>query len=80
MSSIGTVGIDAMLVIQIDRVDAEPLQRRVAGAPHVLGLAVDAEKRAVFAADVAELRREHRPDSRRSRIARPTSCSFVNGP
>ena len=40
-------------------VDAEPLQRGVAGLAHVLRLAVDAEEAAVLAALVAELRREH---------------------
>ena len=53
------VGIDTMLVVKVDRVNAEPLERRVAGRVDVLGLAVSAEPRAVGCADVAELRREH---------------------
>ena len=51
--------IDAVLIVQVDDVQAEPLQRCVAGAPHVLGRSVDAEERAVRATDVAELRGEH---------------------
>src|SRR6266480_4553265 len=35
------LGIDAVLVIEIDRVNAEALQARLAGAHHVLGPAVD---------------------------------------
>ena len=73
------IRVDAVLVIDVDRVDAEPLQRRVAGPVHVVGTAVDAEKRAVLVAHVAELRRDT-TSWRRSRIARPTSRSLVNGP
>ena len=40
-------------------VDAEALQRRVAGGADVIGLAVDAEERPFLAAHVAELRGQH---------------------
>ena len=53
------VRVDAVLVVDVDGVDAEPLQRRVARLAHVLRPAVDAEERAVLGADVAELRGEH---------------------
>ena len=59
VSSIGDVRIDAMLVVEVDRVDAEPLQRRVAGLAHVFRASVDAEERAIVAALVAELRGQH---------------------
>ena len=51
--------VDAVLVVEVDVVDAEPRQRRVARAADVVGLAVDAEEAAVLAALVAELGREH---------------------
>ena len=38
----GSVRIDAMLVVQIDHVHAEPRERGVAGRTHVLGAPVDA--------------------------------------
>jgi len=47
------------LIVEIDVIDAEALQRRVAGFADVVGLAADAEERAVFAAHVAELRGQH---------------------
>src|SRR5206468_6891015 len=50
--------VDAMLVVEIDVVDAEPLEARVTGFAHVLGAPTDAEKGSVLAAPVAELRRE----------------------
>ena len=49
--------VDAVLVVEVDVVDAEPLQRGLARLPHVLGVAAHLA-RAVVVADVAELRRE----------------------
>jgi hypothetical protein len=51
--------VDAVLVVEIDRLDAEPLQRCLAGGADVGGAAVDAEVFAVRTADVPELRRQH---------------------
>ena len=48
-----------MLVVQVDVVGAEPLERRVARALHVVGPAVDAEPLPVLVALVAELGGEH---------------------
>ena len=59
VSSMGTVGIDAVLVVEVDVVDAEPRERRLAGLADVLGAAVDALPAAVVAAHVAELGRQH---------------------
>jgi len=51
----GSFGIDAVLVVQIDRVDAEALEAGVAGGANVSGRAVDAAKGCVgFVADDAE--------------------------
>src|SRR5207253_4984056 len=49
--------VDAVLVIQIDRVHAKPLERRVAGGAHVLRPAVHSSEAAVGTAHVPELRR-----------------------
>ena len=50
------VGVDAVLVVEVDVVDAEPLQRAVAGLADVLGAAVDgALGRVVGVAHDAEL-------------------------
>ena len=48
-----------MLVIEIDMVDPESLERRVAGLAHVFRIASNAEIFTVLAAHVRELRREH---------------------
>jgi hypothetical protein len=47
-----------VLVVEVDVVHAETLQRRVAGLADVLRAAVDPEPAAVLASNVAELRRE----------------------
>jgi hypothetical protein len=47
--------VDAVLVVEVDEVDAEPLERVLAGLAHVVGPAVDAEKAAVLSALIAEL-------------------------
>ena len=54
VSSIGVLRIHAMLVVQVDRLDAEALQRRLTTLPHVVRLSADAQERAVGAAPVAE--------------------------
>ncbi|CAN5572169.1 hypothetical protein BH20ACT19_BH20ACT19_07730 [soil metagenome] len=51
--------VDPVLVVEVDVVHAEALERGVARAAHVLGLAVDPEHRAVLGALVAELGGEH---------------------
>src|ERR1700682_5791423 len=51
------VGVDAVLVVEVDMTDAKPLQRGIAGGPDVLGAAADAGERSVGAAHVAKLRR-----------------------
>src|SRR5206468_7270669 len=50
--------IDAVLVVEIDRFEAEPLQAAVAGVAHIVGLARDTH-RAPALAHEAELGREH---------------------
>src|SRR5690349_13344099 len=69
------VVVDAMLIIEVDVVDAEPLERGVAGATHVLRGAVDAEAVALLVADVAELRGEN--DLVASALDRPTDEPLV---
>ena len=60
VSSMGTFGIDAMLVVEVDVVDAEAVQRRRRSLPHVLRAAVDARGRLPSClAHVAELGGEH---------------------
>src|SRR3954447_12360399 len=53
------VRVDAVLVVEVDVVDVQALERCVAGLTHVLGVAADAQALAVLAADVAELGGEH---------------------
>ena len=48
-------GVHPVLVVEVDVVDPEPLERRVARPPHVVGPAVHADERAVRSALVAEL-------------------------
>jgi hypothetical protein len=81
VSSIGTSRVDAVLVVEVDDVDAEPLQRRVAAGAHVLGRPLMPRKPPAVAASahVAELGGEHDLVAP-ARDRRPTSCSLVNGP
>ena len=53
------VQIHAMLVVEIDDVDAQPPERRVARLAHVLRRSVYADVRSGRVAHVPELRREH---------------------
>ena len=50
-----------MLVIEVDDLDPEPLQARLAGRPHVIRPPAHAPEAAVLAADVAELGGEEHP-------------------
>src|SRR6185312_158769 len=50
-------GVDAMLIVKVDDVDAEPLQARLAGLDHVLRPPVDALARCGL--DLAEFAGEH---------------------
>jgi len=68
-----------VLVVEVDGVDAEPLERRVARCVNVFGSAVDPDPAAVRVALVAELRREHDLVSAAA-IALPTSFSFSPTP
>jgi hypothetical protein len=52
------LGVDAVLVVEVDVVDAQPLERRLARLADVVGVAAAAHELAVLAANVAELRRE----------------------
>src|SRR4051794_22636703 len=52
--------VDAVLVVEVDGVHAEALERRLARLAHVAGVAADAEELAVLAAHVAELRGDQR--------------------
>jgi hypothetical protein len=51
--------VDAVLVVEVDVVDAEPRERRVARRAHVFRCAANAEEGAGSRADVAELRGQH---------------------
>ena len=53
------VEVHAVLVVEVDEVHSEALERCVAGPAYVLGAAVDAEAGAVLGALVAELRCDH---------------------
>ena len=55
----GDFRIDAVLVVQIDVIDAETLETGIAGLTHVLGCSIDAEGRAVGTARNAEFGGEH---------------------
>ena len=72
--------VDAVLVVEVDRVETEPLQAGVAGRADVLGAAAHAAGGGVRAADDPELRGHHDSLAAAPRSARPTSSSFVCGP
>src|SRR2546422_459018 len=55
----GDLGVDTVLVVEVDVVDSEPPQRSVARLAHVFRLAAHAEEGPVLAADVPELGRDH---------------------
>jgi len=49
------IGVDAMDVVKVDHVDADPLEAGLAGNRHVIRSAVDATTLAAGSADIAEL-------------------------
>jgi hypothetical protein len=53
------VGVDTVLIIKIDGLDAEAAQAGLARRAHVFRPAIDAEEGAVRAAHIAELGRKH---------------------
>src|SRR5437868_15525145 len=53
--------IDAVLVVEVDHLDSQPLQGCIACASYVLGPAVDAEKLTVFGSHVAKFGGEENP-------------------
>src|SRR6185437_4802082 len=55
------LGIDAMLIVEIDVIHAQTPQRCIARLPHVIRRAVDAKIGTGFRAHVPELGREHYP-------------------
>ena len=69
------VGVDAVLVVDVDVVGADPLERCVAGRQHVLAVPADAKPFPLFVADVAELGREH--DLVAPALDRPADESLV---
>src|SRR5581483_3552899 len=52
-------GIDAVLVIEIDEIDVQALERGIAACPDVFGAAVDTQEFSIRRALVAELGRQH---------------------
>ncbi len=52
----GHIGIDAVLVVKVDLLDAQPLEGSIAALANVFGPSVDAHKAAVRTPYVAELR------------------------
>ena len=71
--------VHPVLVVEVDMVDPEPLQRLVAGPPHVVRLPVDPDKLPSARRWLPNLVAST-TSSRRPAIARPTSRSLVNGP
>src|SRR5205823_3076885 len=53
------VGVDAMLLIEVDRVDAEPAQARLARLPHILRPPADASRAALRVPHMTELCCQH---------------------
>src|SRR5579884_2036992 len=47
-----------MLVIKVDHFDTEPLEARLTGRAHILGIATDSEKFTVRPTNIAKLRRQ----------------------
>ena len=80
VSSIGDARVDAMLVVQVDMVDAEPLEAHVAGGLHVLGPAVDSQEGAVDPAHVRELGRDRHLVAQPPRKAWDRSISLCPAP
>ena len=74
------VGINAMLVVEIDDVDAETLEAAVTGATNVGWGAVHAAAGTVGIDAEAELGGDYDTIARAAARNFPTSSSFLNGP
>jgi len=55
----GRIGINPVLIVEIDHVDLQPAQGCLAGRTHIIGLSIDTDKRAIRRQDIAELGCEH---------------------
>jgi hypothetical protein len=73
------LGVDAVLIIEIDRLDAEARQAAVAARADIVGLAVDAEP-APSGARITPNLVAITASSRRPASALPTRTSLVWGP
>jgi hypothetical protein len=51
--------VDAVLIVQVDMIDTEPLQTGIASRVHILRCSVDSKQRAIGSAHVAKLGGEH---------------------
>jgi hypothetical protein len=80
VSSIGVAGVDAVLVVEVDVVDAQALQRGLGGLLDVLGPAVLAAGGGIVGSRTIPNLVASTTSSRRSAMARPTSTSLVCGP
>ena len=78
VSSIGTSGVAAVHVVEVDVVDAEPAQRRLAGLRAYSGL--ESTRRGWPSSRTMPNFVASTTSSRRSAIAVPTSCSFLPTP
>lgn len=57
----GRIGVDAVLIVEVDVIDLKSREACVAACFHVLRIAPDAKEFAVGVANVAELGGEHNP-------------------
>jgi len=75
------VRVDPVLIEEVNVIDAEPLERSLAGASHVVRASVGRPvARGIRIDHEPELGRDLEVWSRRSAIARPTSFSLLYGP
>lgn len=77
------IGINSVLIVEVDHIDLQPAQGCFASRAHIVGLSIDTDKRAVRPPDIAELGSEHdlvaaTPDGRPSLVAASACWSVAS--
>src|SRR5215213_3705955 len=55
----GRIGVDAVLIIEVDNIDAETLEAFIAALANISGPAIDTEEASILGPHIAEFRGEH---------------------
>jgi hypothetical protein len=55
----GCIGINSVLIIEVDHIDLQPVQGRLTSRAHIVGLSIDSDESPIGRPDIAKLGRNH---------------------